>query len=330
MDLNAFDQIDIYRKHFMDIAFWQPYVHLAMKKAGLTCQEVRGGIAGTCPTFIVDELYVVKFFGRLFNGEAAYRAELFANQLLKPGAGVPAPGLVAQGKLEEKSCEWSWPFLVFEYLNGISVGEAWNLLSVDSRIDIAVELGRIIRCLHSIPLAGNSVFQSDWRSYQQFLERQKKYCRMKYKDSNVLPEHLFHQLDSFLLPIESLLDITSSPHLIHADLTRDHLLGTVKDRKWISLGIIDFGDAIVGNLYYELVALQFDLFHNEKVLLKKFLNHYGIEKNLLENFSIRMMNMTFLHQFGEGILAFLFHRFPNLQQVNTLENLAEDLWGVEN
>jgi hygromycin-B 7''-O-kinase len=39
--------------------------------------------------------------------------------------------------------------------------------------------------------------------------------------------------------------------------------------------LIDFGDAMVGDLHYELAALHLDLFDCDKRLLRQFLDHYG-------------------------------------------------------
>lgn len=330
MNLDGFDEIDNYRKYFMDVNFWQPYVAVIMEKVGLSCQRVLSGVAGSYPTFIVDDHYVVKFFGKLFNGGFSYLAELNANLLLNNRQGIPAPGLVTQGKLNEDGQGWPWPFLVFEYLNGISIGQAWPYLSLCSKDEIARELGRIVRCLHSIPLSSNGYFQPKWETYRQFLEQQKSNCVANFQNNVEIPSHLLQQLESFLLPLDVLVNIEQAPHLIHADLTRDHLLGRIKDGNWVTLGIIDFGDAIVGNLFYELVALHLDLFQCDKCLLKIFLDQYGVDKDLQEDFAIRAMNVTLLHQFGAGILTDLFRRYPKLQQANTFVDLANELWGVEN
>lgn len=328
MTLDLLEDIVNYRRLFTDIGFWQPYILSAMEKVQLPCTNIRGGIPGTYPTFIVDDTYVIKFFGRLFDGIKSFETEYYANRLVRQRPGIPVPELVAQGLLLEENDHWNWPFLVFEFLDGISIGESWEALAQNERQQIAKEMGQIVRAIHTIPLVDDGYFQKDWQLFRKFIESQKLNCYRRLKKAGGVPEHLLSQLEDFLLPVEELIDFNQSPHLIHADLTRDHLLGKVINGHWTTQGIIDFGDAMAGNLGYELVALHFDLFKGDKQMLRIFLESYGIQKFLCTDFSFMAMNITLLHQFGEYILADLFGRLPQLEVMISLDDLAEKLWGL--
>jgi hygromycin-B 7''-O-kinase len=328
MDLDLLDEIQNYRKLFMDAGFWQPYVAAAMERSGLPCHSMRGGIPGTCPTFIVDDAYIVKFFGRLFDGEKSFQVELNANLLMRGQSNFPLPGLIAQGKLMEDDLHWYWPYLVFEYLEGISIGEAWGALTLVEKQLVYEEMGRRVRALHSMPLDANCYFDFTWDTFRVFLDTQQTNLFVGMDDLGWIPAHFKEQLRGFLLPLDQLFAQEVKPHLIHADLTRDHLLGTVKDGNWNTLGVIDFGDAMVGDFFYELIAVHLDLLQGEKQMLRKFLEGYGYELSSQTNFSQRAMNMTLLHQFGENILTDLFHRRPNLTLIRNLDELANEIWGL--
>jgi hygromycin-B 7''-O-kinase len=159
------------------------------------------------------------------------------------------------------------------------------------------------------------------------LQSQRRGCRQSFEEWGCLPEHLMAQLDDFLLPVDELLDSRSTPHLIHADLTADHVLGRLECGRWHSLALIDFGDAMVGNLYYELVALHLDLFHGDKRLLAAYLDAYGLDKQARRKLPMLAMNMALLHRFN--VLGPVFERDPGLRQVPTLNDLADMLWNVE-
>ena len=272
---------------------------------------------------------MIKFFGRLFNGEASYQVELHAIQLISANGRIPIPTLISHGSLKVDDPDWNWPYLILQYLDGISIGETWDQLCIENKMRIASEMGRTVRFLHSIPLGEGGYFQMDWDAYRKFLSSQKMNWRKRYQDTGSFPPHFLRQIERFLLPIDDLIDANETPHLIHADLTRDHLLGKIDEGHWITLGVIDFGDSMVGNIFYELVALHLDLFQCDKNLLKIFLDHYKLKKDLYSNFAIRAMNFTLLHQFGEYIFADLFRRYPHLCQIETLENLADELWGID-
>ena len=87
--LEPLKNLDGYRRYFMDVDYWRPYVQIVCQRHQLTpYQTIRTGLPGCYPTFIVDDRWVVKFFGQLFDGALAFEAEKEVNQLkgcLNPG-----------------------------------------------------------------------------------------------------------------------------------------------------------------------------------------------------------------------------------------------------
>jgi aminoglycoside/choline kinase family phosphotransferase len=88
--------------------------------------------------------------------------------------------------------------------------------------------------------------------------------------------------------------------------------------------VIDFGDAMLGNIFYELSALHLDLFACDKSLLKAFLQAYGLPPD--RDFVRKAMVTSLLHQFD--VYGHLFAWKPSLQKSSTLDEFAERLWNI--
>jgi hygromycin-B 7''-O-kinase len=319
--LSALNDLDGYRRLFVDTAFWTPYVQLVCRRHRLApCESIRMGVPGTCPTFIVSDRWVVKFFGRLFEGGEGFRVEREANRLVARDPAIPAAPVVAEGELGSQ--DWPWPYLVYAFVPGLSLGELREQVSHQDLLRVAGELGEKIRRLHELPLAGSAVFPADWEVYRRFLSGQRAACVENHTAWGVLPRRLVEQLVDFLPDPGELLD-SRPPHLIHADLTRDHLLGQIVDGRWHSLALIDFGDAQTGSLYYELVALHLDLFGADRQLLAAFVNAYGLDAVDRAGLPRKAMAASLLHRFNvlDGLP-------PELLHTETLEELAERLWRI--
>lgn len=319
--LETLEDMDGYLRLFFDTTFWSPYVRQVCQREGLSpCETIRGGIAGTCPAFIVEDRWLVKFFGRLFDGGPSFTAEQEANRLAAQDPGIlPAP-VISSGVLRPGE-DWPWPYLIFRFIPGKSIGEQAEQVSGDDWLGIARTMGKITRRLHNLPIDGSTVFPNSYEPYLAFLAEQKARCVQNHREWGTLPAHLVDQIPGFLPPLDSLIDHTRPPHLIHADLTRDHLLGRVEDGRWQSLALIDFGDAMTGDLLYELVALHLDLFHGDQRLLKAFFEDYGLSEEKRKDLPRFAMATCLLHRFDP--LSVL----PRERlQVETLDQLAKKLW----
>lgn len=330
---DLFDQlenIEGYRRYFADPAAWRPYVEQVCLRHALGAgRAIRIGVPGTCPTFIVDDLWVVKFFGRLFDGAHSFQVELelgkWAGALAQP---LPVAQIVAEGQLFEAGRGgWRWPYLIFRYVPGESIGEVYKQVGMEDKLALARWMADLTRRMHQAALYASDIFRPAWDAFIDLLQSQRRGWRQSFQKWGCLPEHLLAQVDNFLLPVEELVDSRSAPHLIHADLTADHVLGRLEGGRWNSLALIDFGDAMIGNLYYELVALHLDLFQADKRLLAAYLDAYGLDEQAHRKLPVRAMNMALLHRFN--VLGPVFARNPILRQVSTLDELADVLWNVE-
>ncbi len=353
----AFSELPFYSAHFMDQALWEPFVRRVALRHGYNVQKISSGLPGTYPTFIAEvnptpeqpsqKAIVVKFFGPLFDGISAYRVERAMGQFLSQQyMSIASPTVLAEGQLDQ-----AWTYLIFNHIAGVSYGEARPALSGHAVEVTAQQMGRYMKELHTLTASGRPEIPqspSTWREFAGFLVNQKATCLQNHRLWNDLPLYMLDQLAEFLLPVDQLLDFSTPPHLIHADLTGDHLLGRMlpasqpehppfnisagarvassgikpsSASEWESLAIIDWGDSLVGNILYELVALHVDLFRGDKHLLRLCLKAYGLPDFYVQDFAHKALCLVLLHQFP--IPAKFYAQYQSAQN---LYELADDLF----
>lgn len=324
--LNQLSDLDGYRRLFVDADFWRPYVQAVCRRHGLQpCERVWTGVPGTCPAFVVEGRWLVKFFGRLFEGGRSYAAEREVARLLRDQPVMPVPALAAEGALDPPGADWPWPYLVFDYIDGASLGEVWDVISPEDRAQVARQVGAWTRALHDLPISAGDrgPFETSWEGYLAFLEGLRAGCAERHTAWGILPPRLCAQIADFIASAGDLILPGERPHLIHADLTADHLLGRASGGRWTSLAVIDFGDARTGSLFYELVALYGSLLHFERRLLTLFLEAYGYAGPTGAEFARRAMSACLQFEFN----AFESPRCIELaHQAATLEEIAVALF----
>lgn len=328
MEQPSFASINDYAPRFTDAGYWRPYVDAVCKRHSLSpCHNIRAGLPGTFPVFIVDDRYVVKFFGDLFQGPHRYAAELDVYHLIGNPPQIPAPALLGHGFLFPESVTWQWPYLVSTMLPGTSYGEVDTHVSGDDKQALVRSLGQIIRQVHLLPLHDARVLAPSWDAFYASLAHLRAMYTSDPERWRLMPERLVAAFDAYLLPDDQLIDRSSPPHLLHADLTGDHVIGRFEDGHWRMTGIIDFGDAMVGDPLYELVALHIGLHRCDKQLLRAFLDGYGFDQELDRQFVRRAMTYTLLHEFA--VLNHVFDEHPAARAIDNLDELAQRLWDPE-
>ncbi len=323
------DELDLperYTELFTDAVFFAPYVEEACRRHGIEAGgSVRVGVPGSCPAFIAGERALVKFFGRLYGGARSYPVERAAARLLARQPVMPVPSLLGGGALEPPGAAWHWPYLIFEFIPGVSFGEVRDQIGLTERLRVARQVGGWLRALHALPIPPGGAFAAGFEPHLAFLESQRAGCAARHRAWGTLPAHLLPGLEGYLLPAGELIMPGERPHIIHADLTADHLLGRLEGGRWNTLALIDFGDALTGGLFYELAALHPGLFAGEKALLAAFLEAYGYTGPTGPWFARRAMTACLLHEFD--VLNGL-RDLALAARSATLEELAEQLWLV--
>jgi hypothetical protein len=322
-----------YAAHFMDLAVWQSHVQWVCIRHGFGCEWVEPGVPGTFPTFIVEtgqldanqvsKKVVVKFFGPLFESNSSFTIERdMGSWLGTHPMPIASPRILAEGKLDQ-----DWQYLIFEHVVGESMAQARAKLSTQDWLTLASQMGEYIHVLHAETKKSKSglpqsiIPRTD--HYIEFLMQQKANCAANHRAWDELPSQLVDQVAVFVLPIDQLVDISAQPHLIHADLTMDHLLGRLQGDTWQALAVIDWGDMRSGNLLYELVALHLDLFHADRNLLRLCLEAYEMPLFYQDDFPRKAMSMVLLHQFPMPSRVYA----PYLE-VTSLQELAECLFAI--
>ncbi len=313
--MRGLDSLEDYRRRFMDPEILGPHVRWVCARHGFSCRAVRPGVAGTFPTFIVDRRVVVKLFGPLFDGRICWRVEKEAAELVRGVPSFPAPGLLASGQLPESG----WQYLVYRYVSGRSIGGARRSVSHADMRSLARQLGSWVRDLHALSLSARTALpRLTARKLGSW------YAVRRERGLPGWPVHLAGQADAFVSCPGPYAPVMT--HFIHGDLTADHVLGDLRQGRWRTSGVIDFGDSMRGDLFYELSALHLDLFDADKRLLSAFLDSYRISGKDQEDLTRKAMVRAICHRFD--VLGPTFARIPRLGRLESLDEVAAELWKV--
>ncbi len=316
------DDEPTYRALFADRDTWAPYVRAVCRHHGLAPAEpVSATLPGTFPTFAAGGRWVVKFFGELFDGRRCHAVEREAHRLAEAVPGLPVPALLAEGALLP---DGRWPYLVFAFAPGESLGATFERVPAGRRRALARRLGAWLRRFHAAPLNGLRALRPGWAAWDVFVARQRAGAHERLARSSVLPAHLLAQVEAFLPAAAIPLDRRGAPCLLHGDLTGDHLLGVGVGDGWDATALIDFGDARVGDMAYDLISLQLDLFRLERALWYAFLEGYGADASTWGDLGRRVLALAQAHPFD--VLGPAIARDPAARQQPSLDRLAARWW----
>lgn len=270
-----------------DAEFWRPHVAEIARRHALsmeTYEAVRGD--GTNVVFFVGNA-VIKLYTPYYHGRETKGMEVAALEALRIDPAIPVPKVVARGDLLYDSGDWSWPYVVMTRMNGRVLEADWATLETPAKERLLGDLGAKLRRIHAVTPSPElaSVWKSHWpRGFDEFLARQLDLL-LGHADVAVLP--FASELRS--APVAGL--GPSWPVLLHGDIEPDHLF---VDGESIS-GIIDFGDAKIGDPLYDFVTIRQDLATTPE-LRAAFLEGYGLDPNREDNLIKRLALYAMLHE----------------------------------
>lgn len=299
----VFETIAAYAATLDDVGFWRPYVAEVLQRHALSGALPVVGRVGSFPTFLAGR-YVVKLFGQWLEGAICYRSELAVLRQFHEHPSIPAPRLVAAGALfRTPPAGWPWPYLVMTRIPGTCWWDAG--LEPTERERVARQLGAAIHDLHALPAPADPFWTRDW------LAEWRATCVERHRRWQLLPAHLVDQIDGFLLPPRD------EHRLLHADLHDHHIF--VENGRLV--GIVDWGDAVIADPYFELPALHLHTFNADHRLLAAFLDGYGWPPD--PSFARRALSMTLVYPFN---VLDRVARTTSLAEVATLDERANRVW----
>jgi len=283
---------------FTDAGLWRPIVERVWRMDGQLRDAsglehptaVASGHPGTCAVFVVDDVAVIKFFPPMVAHD--FERELAVYRLLHDRL-PKMPTLLGHGRYLDRI---EWPYLAVSFLPGEAWREAGRRVPPTQAAGIMAELGHSIRAVHDIRLllSGSWPAESAWELLVQ--------SRLARAGDDL--RHGTHLSEAIIEEIEFMFSrwnwFGEPVHLLHSDLTEDHLLIAESHGNWSITGLIDWADAEVGPRAYDWVALWFSICRRDPALFRAFLRGYGAppEANVRQ-----LAAMTFLHRFGATIVA---------------------------
>jgi aminoglycoside phosphotransferase (APT) family kinase protein len=298
----TFSSNEIYGSTLSDAAFWSPYGLAALERSGFDEVPLECGFVGTYPTLLGGTL-VVKLFGHFGDWGRSFSTELSANRAIAADRTIRAAPVLASGRLFP-GAQADWPYLIMQRLPGL----AWRdtVLPPDIRQRLAGCLGRQLRAVHDTQVTDPAALHPDW------LVGQAHNATRRHRDWGSLPTRLIDQIDDFVSDYHP-----TATCLVHGDVTEDHIF---IERGEI-IGLIDWGDAMITDPFYDLGALHLGAFRGDISLLRRFTDGYGWQVD--DGFARQAMQVALMHQFD------LFGQIADqVQTTRTLTELAEVLWAV--
>ena len=274
-----------YQKIYRDAGAWLPALHEICRREGLDAGALEMAPPGSHVVFWAGSGRLIKLFCRLWPDDAL--AERLSLATLTACPDIPVPRMIAGGELE------GWPYLVLEPASGTPLCEVWAEAPLDDRLGICRRLGEVLAALHAVPTDSLEPLASDWAA---FLTRRRAAQRAEQlergADAAWLPE-----IDAFLDAAPPPFEPGFRPVLLNADVTDEHVLLGRSDGHWRMSGLIDFGDAMVGDPLYEFVATTI-ITGNDERLRRALFRGYGFTDEALDDaLTQRLTVYAFLHQF---------------------------------
>lgn len=198
----------------------------------------------------------------------------------KESLNVPVPEII---HIENDTKDIGFRFIVMTYVEGETLEEIWEKISVDEKSHIVTEFAKIVRNLHNLrfDMYGDIEEYSCPRRFYSMNSLLKgnlrRYARM-LGTSKLLPIKLVTQAQNF---IESNLDKTkfvSEPFLVHSDLHPKNVI-VIKQDTWKINAILDFEWSYAADPIFDLFDIEKDWMLDAD-LVRVFLENYSLDKKI--------------------------------------------------
>ncbi|MDP1979057.1 phosphotransferase family protein [Undibacterium sp.] len=243
--------------------------------------------------------------------------EILVAPLLDGKLSVQTPSLIASGEIDH------WVFVIFSRLQGTLLADIWPALDLEQKQAIMVQTGQLLRELRHVQFDADIAIRVDWPAYIQELIAA---CMTRHQRRK-MPEGLLAQVMPYL---ETAGDFASAgdPRFIHMDIHPWNLMAKQEQDVWKLSGLLDFGDAIVGNSdRLEILTPMIFMAQGNHLLLKSLLQAYGEIGDINATDLQRQLTAYMLIRPDSDVM-FCMQQVPAIGQRDTWERVAEQMFPV--
>ncbi len=216
---------------------------------------------------------------------ASCRRESAALRHTEGKLAVATPRVLAQGQLE------GWPYFVATRVPGRPIDEVWPSASRGERVRWAAQLGEAIAGLHALPEPDHADLTCDWPT---FVAEQRARALPRERQRGLAPERC-EELEAYLSDGDRT-ELSARRALLHTEIGPAH---TYVQGDRVS-GLIDFGDAMVGDPEYDIAAVGLFVTQGDAAAFAEFSRAYGCDAHQLAEPQRRhrLLRHALLHRYG--------------------------------
>lgn len=290
-------------------------------KPALEAMSARHSLAGpftksrTGSTVVfLSEAHCIKLHPPFPGFVASHRREVVALGSTANRLPIATPELIAEGELE------GWGYFVSTRLPGRAIDEVWDGFDTAARVRLATDLGRAIRALHEVPTKQMAEVCEPWSTFRP---AQRQRCLIREREKGLSEENLA-KMEEYLVRLDAVPEPAFRPALLHTEIGPSHVL---VDGDRIS-GLIDFGDAMVGDPEYDLAPVGMFVTRGDAAAFSAFLRGYGLTTEELADRErqSRLLRHALLHRYAT--LAW-YLEVLSVPSWGGLEDLARAWFGVD-
>ncbi|MDP3278683.1 MAG: aminoglycoside phosphotransferase family protein [Deltaproteobacteria bacterium] len=249
---------------------------------GLASQTVSRADTGSSPVFLLDDC-AVKIVPPQWKVELD--REVLALEAAHDKLTVRTPAVRATGTID------AWTYMVSDRCAGVSLKVAGPSMDERSRRRVSAQVGEALASLHNVSTSGLDALACDWAEFA----RARIASVQGFQRRTGLHESAVERIRAVLEEAAPLI-VDERRALIHGDLHHEHALVERDGDRWNLVGVLDFGDAMIGHPEYDLVTPAFFVARTDRGALEAMFDAIGFVCD--ERSSRRLVAWSALHQYN--------------------------------
>ncbi len=270
-----------------DATLWPPAILAIRARHSLAAGSVTRAGRGSFGVFFLGDGLVVKLVPNRWRPQ--YEAELLLMPRVHGRLPVATPELVAAGDLDD------WGYLVSTRVPGRPIADVLPDQEQGAMLPILRTIGGLMAGIHAIPITGLEPITPDWPA---FIEQQRASVVARH-DAPSTPRGWVADLRD---RVDSIVPELAQPNrrvAMTADITHEAVLVAEVGGRLEVTGVVDFGDALVGDPAYDFVSPATFLVRGRRELLTALFDGYGIlAEDQTDALRRRLMGYSLLHRFS--------------------------------